>query len=226
MKKFYWFILFIILFGVTRIVTAQSVTRYYLSYNDFIRKVDVRPSKVVGKPFYRAVIENRLTKQLDYILPDGNIVSSEKYYYNPNGNLIVVDTYSPDSLLLSRISYLPDEIQSQLLQKIQGRDWMSTQKDYFTICTFDSNRNPIKYEVKAASGEEVGRLELRYNGRNDLVMEIWIRSRDNKVIELSEFTFDYEKSVQHIVQYDSSGLEVSNISLQLPESVTDSTQQE
>jgi len=203
--------------------SAQTVTRYYLSYEDFIRKIDVSPSKVVAKPFYRAVIENRLTKQLDYILSNGSIASYTKYYYDRSGNLIVTDTYAPDSLLLSRTSYLPDEIQSQMLQKIQGRDWTSSQKDYFTLCTFDSSRNPIKYEVKAASGEDVGRLELRYNKRNDLVMEIWIRSRDNKVIELSEFTFDYAKSVQHIIQYDSSGLEVSNISLQLPASATDST---
>ncbi|GEM_PF-1795128 len=226
MRNFNRCVLFISLLVLTGLVSAQSITRYYLSYDDFVRKIDVNPSKVVGKPFYRAVIENRLTKQLDYILPNGNIASYGKYYYDRNGNLIVVDTYSPDSLLLSRTSYLPDEIQTQLLQKIQGRDWMSSQKDYFTICTFDSSRNPIKYEVKATSGEDVGRLELRYNKRNDLVMEIWIRSRDNKVMELSEFTFDYAKSVQHIVQYDSSGLEVSNISLQLPESVTDSTQQE
>ena len=191
MKNFNCCVFFVILFLLTGTASSQTVTRYYLSYDDFIRKIDVSPSKVVGKPFYRAVIENRLTKQLDYILFNGSIASSEKYYYNPNGNLIVVDTYSPDSLLLSRISYLPDEIQSQLLQKIQGRDWTSSQKDYFTICTFDSSRNPILYEVKAASGEEVGRLELRYNRRNDLIMEIWIRSRDNKVMELSEFTFDY-----------------------------------
>jgi len=219
-------ILFIILSLFSGLISAQTVTRYYLNYADFIRKIDVSLSKVVGKPFYRAVIENRQVKQLDYILSDGNISSYTKYYYNRNGSLIVTDTYAPDSLLLSRISYLSDDIQSQMLQKIQGREWTSSQKDYFTICTFDSSRNPVKYEVKAASGEDVGRLELRYNKRNDLVMEIWIRSRDNMVIELSEFTFDYAKSVQHIIQYDSSGLEVSNISLQLPVSVIDSTQQE
>lgn len=204
---------------------AQTVTRYYLNYDDFIRKIDVSPSKVIGKPFYRAVMKNRRVKQLDYILSDGSVSSFTKYYYDRNGNLIVADTYAPDSLLLFRESYLPDEIQSQMLQKIQGRTWISSQKDYFTVCTFDSSRNPIKYEVKAASGEAVGRLELRYNERNDLVMEIWIRSRDNKVIELSEFTFDYENSVQHIVQYDSTGQEVSNISLQLPASAIDSVQQ-
>ncbi|MDO9547804.1 MAG: hypothetical protein Q7J65_02425 [Candidatus Marinimicrobia bacterium] len=219
-------ILSAILFLLTGLTSAQTVTRYYLNYDNFIRKIDVSPSKVVGKPFYRAVIEKRQVKQLDYILSDGSISSYTKYYYDRNGNLIVTDTYAPDSLLLSRESFLPDEIQSQMLQKIQGREWTSSQKDYFTLCTFDSSRNPIKYEVKAASGEHVGRLELRYNKRSDLVMEIWIRSRDNKVIELSEFTFDYAKSIQHIVQYDSSGLEVSNISLQLPVSVIDSTQQE
>ncbi|MCG2716736.1 MAG: hypothetical protein L6422_10770 [Candidatus Marinimicrobia bacterium] len=54
-------------------------------------------------------------------------------------------------------------------------------------------------------------------------MEIWIRSRDNKVIELTEFTFDYINSVQHIVQYDSTGDEVSKVSVRIPITEADST---
>jgi len=54
-------------------------------------------------------------------------------------------------------------------------------------------------------------------------MEIWIRSRDNKVIELTEFTFDYINSVQHIVQYDSTGDEVSKVSVRIPVTEVDST---
>ena len=205
-------------------VYAQMETRYYLSYEDFIRGIDTSPSQVAGKPFFRAQIEAQRAKRLDYILPDGSLSSFTNFYYDNYGNLVVKDTFTADSLLLSRTSYQPDEVQSMMLEKIHGRDWVSSQKDYFTICTFDSIGNPVKYEIKAASGEDVGRLEYRYNDRNDLIMEIWIRARDNKVIELSDFHFDYQNSVQYITQYDSSGLEVSKISLQLPGAATDSTQ--
>jgi len=219
------YLLLIMLF-VAGVLTAQTATRYYRNYAEFIRKLDVSPSKVAGQPFYRAKFEGQRVKQLDYIFPDGTLVSMIKYYYNPAGNLVVCDSLTADSVLILRTSYQPDEIQAQLLQKIYGRNWMPTQKDYNTVCRFDSLQNPVEYQVKSASGEDVGRLELRYNDRNDLIMEIWIRSRDNKVIELSEFEFDYANSIQHIVQYDSSGLIVSEVSLQLPESPTDSTHQE
>jgi len=204
---------------------AQTKVCYYRSYEDFIRGMDVPPSSVVGRAFYRASVERKRVMQLDYILPDGTLSSFTKYFYNADGSLVVKDTYTADSLLRVRTSYQADEIQSLMLQKIYGRDWVPLQKDYYTVCHFDSLGNPVKYEIKAASGEAVGRLEYRYNDRNDMIMEIWIRARDNKVLELSDFTFDYKNNIRYITQYDSSGLEVSRVSLELPVSVTDSTHQ-
>lgn len=221
-----WLSILLVTYLILSMLNAQPVFRYYRSYADFIRRLDVSPAEVVGRAFYRAEIEDRRVRQLDYILPDCRLASMTRYYYDHAGNLVVRDSLTADSVLVSRISYQPDRIQAQLLEKMYGRDWLPTQKDYYTVGWFDSLQNPVKYQVKSASGEDVGRLELRYNDRNDLAMEIWIRSHDDKVIELTEFEFDYANSVQHIVQYDSSGLIVSEVSLQLPKSPSDSTLQE
>ncbi|MGC9364220.1 MAG: hypothetical protein ACP5FZ_06610 [Fidelibacterota bacterium] len=216
----------VIIYLILSTLNAQTVFRYYRSYADFIRQLDVSPVEVVGQAFYRATIEGQRIKQLDFIMTDGRLAAVTRYYYDHSGNLVVRDSLTADSVLVSRIAYQPDKIQAQLLEKMYGRDWLPTQKDYYTVCWFDSLQNPVKYQVKSASGEDVGRLELRYNDRNDLTMEIWIRSHDDKVIELTDFEFNYANSVQHIVQYDSSGIIVSEISLQLPESPSDSTLQE
>ena len=214
-------VLFIII--IYSLILAQTGTKYFLSYNDFVRDVDVSPSKVFGKSFYRAKYNQDRVRQLDQIQADGQLVTRTYFYYDRYLNLVLSEHYTADSTLLTRTSFVPDEVQKQMLQKIQGRNWISLQKDYFTISYFDSTGKPFQHVVKAASGEDVGRLELRYNEKGALIYEVWIRTRDNKVMEVSEFEWDAEKSVQHIVQYDSSGFEISNISLKLPANPADST---
>ena len=216
-------IYFAFLIVVPAILVAQDRIKYFHTYNDFIKGLDVNPAKVIGTSFYRGKYVSNRVSVLDYIDADGNLTTTTMFYYNQSGNLIVKDIYNPDSTLISRTSYLPDDIQAQMVEKIQGIEWFPTQKDYFTVTHFDSLRKPVLYNVKASSGEDIGRLELRYNDKGDLNMEIWIRSRDNKVIELTEFTFDYINSVQHIVQYDSTGDEVSKVSVRIPVSEADST---
>jgi len=208
---------------VPAILVAQDRIKYFHTYNDFIKGLDVNPAKVIGTSFYRGKYVSNRVSVLDHIDADGNLTTKTMFYYNQSGNLIVMDICNPDSTLISRTSYLPDDIQAQMVEKIQGIDWFPTQKDYFTVTHFDSLRKPVLYNVKASSGEDIGRLELRYNDKGDLNMEIWIRSRDNQVIELTEFTFDYINSIQHIVQYDSTGDEVSKISVRIPVTEADST---
>jgi len=185
--------------------------------------LDVNPAKVIGTSFCRGKYVSNRVAVLDHIDAGGNLMTKTMFYYNQSGNLIVMDVYKTDSTLISRTSYLPDDIQAQMVEKIQGIDWSPTQKDYFTVTNYDSLKKPVLYNVKASSGEDIGRLELRYNDKGDLNMEIWIRSRDSKVIELTEFTFDYINSVQHIVQYDSTGDEVSKVSVRIPVTEADST---
>ncbi len=216
-------IYFAFLLVVPAILMAQDRIKYFHTYNDFIKGLDVNPAKVIGTSFYRGKYVFNRVSVLDHIDAGGNLTTKTMFYYNQSGNLIVKDIYNPDSTLISRTSYLPDDIQAQMVEKIQGIEWFPTRKDYFTVTHFDSLKKPVLYSVKASSGEDVGRLELRYNDKGDLNMEIWIRSRDNKVIELTEFTFDYINSVQHIVQYDSTGDEVSKVSVRIPVSEVDST---
>jgi hypothetical protein len=205
---------FQILFMV--VLWAQSGTKYFRNYTDFVRSVDVSPTQVIGKPFYRAQYDQNRVRQLDYILAHGELSMRTYFTYDRNLNLVRSEQYTADSTLLTSSSFIPDEIQKQMLSKVQGRNWISLQKNYFTITYFDSTQKPIKHVVKAASGEDIGRLELRYNEQGALQYEIWIRNRDNKVMSVSEFAYDAEQSIQHIVQYDSSGFEISNVSLKLP----------
>jgi len=223
MKKKCFILIFKFFIFLQMFVLAQSGTKYYLSYSDFVREMDVSPSQVIGKPFYRAKYDQDRVRQLDHILANGDLSTRTQFYYDGYRNLVLSENYTADSILITRTSFVPDEIQKQMLPKIQGRNWISLQKNYFTVTYYDSTQKPVKYEVKAASGEDVGRLELRYNKQGALIYEVWIRTRDNKVMEVSEFEFDPEKSIQHIVQYDSSGFEISNVSIELPANSADST---
>jgi len=205
----------ITLIFLTVILTAQTLVKYFLSYNDFIRGLDVRPAKVAGKAFLRAEYQNNLIQRLNFIESDGIISQQIQFSYNSSGNLQVKDVFNRDSLLISRTTYYPDEIQKQLIEKIEGRSWVPTQSDYLTITSFDSLHRPILHEVQTAGGTTVGRINREYNERGDLIRETWTKGNDNQILTRTEFNFDYANEILYVIQYDSLNREVSWVALPL-----------
>ncbi len=211
------------LFILMTILSAQIIVKYYLSYNDFIRGTDVRPAKVAGKSFLRAEYQKNLIRRLDFIEPDGNISQQIQFYYNSSGDLQVKDVFNRDSLLISRTTYYPDDIQKQLIEKIEGRGWIPTQSDYLTVTSFDSLHRPILNEVQTAGGTTVGRINREYNERGDLIRETWTKGENDRMLTRTEFNFDYANEILYVIQYDSLNREVSWVALPFSETKPDST---
>jgi hypothetical protein len=217
--------LWIALIFLIAILAAQTPVKYFLSYNDFIRGLDVRPTKVAGKAFLRAEYQKNLIRRLDFIEPNGNLSQQVQFYYNFSGDLQVKDVFNGDSLLISRTTYYPDDIQKQLIEKIEGRSWIPTQSDYLTVTTYDSLHKPIQQEVQSAGGTTVGRINREYNKRGDLIRETWTKGQDNQILTRTEFNFDYANEILYVTQYDSLNREVSWVALPFqnvkPDSISD-----
>jgi len=222
MNNFKYRLWILLIFSIATLV-AQTPVKYFLSYNDFIRGLDARPAKVAGKAFLRAEYQNNLILRLDFIEPDGNISQQIQFYYNSTGDLQVKDVFNRDSVLISRTTYYPDDIQKQLIEKIEGRGWIPTQSDYLTVTSFDSLRKPILQEVQTASGTTIGRINREYNERGDLIRETWTKGKDNQILTRTEFNFDYANAILYVIQYDSLNREVSWVALPFSDTKPDST---
>ena len=194
---------------------AQTVTEYYRTYDDFLKKRSTPLVELRQPPFIRVTKEDNRINQL--IMVDSTGVTAEKreFSYDKTGNLNEVAVYNGQNQLRSMINYQPDSVQSRLIAKLQGINWVSNNEACYTDTYFDSVRNPIEQRVYAYNGYLIGIIALDYNQNGHLVRESIYAGDSARLIEYTEFSFIMPDSIQTVRQYDGEGRLKSAVSLRI-----------
>ena len=113
------------------------------------------------------------------------------------------------------INYQPDSIQTRMIAKIQGTNWMPNNEACYTETHFDSLGKPVEERIYAFSGYLIGVITLEYNESGHLVRESYYKGEGAQLIEYTEFAFILPDSIQTVKQYDGDGKLKSAVSLRI-----------
>jgi len=207
--------IFLILILTFSSAISQNGNKYYLTYDDFIKGLETPVQSILNRPFYRAHFEQGRMTELATIDSTGSLKHLAVYRYGKSGNVSEVREIDSSGRLISLTSYLPDSWQKELMQKKLGNQWKPAGDELSTRTLFDSTARPIEHRIYSINGEYVGKVGYSYDGRGDLIEEIWEDGKDNRLLEQFKFSFNYADSIQTIEQFDANGKTISSVKLRI-----------
>ena len=197
------------------LVFAQRRIEYFRSYDDFIKNRNTPIAELKTPPFFRATFNGVKAEELWEIDSSGTVRNRTLFKYNPQGNLSELLTYNGKNQLTVRRSYTPDSLQLQVLQKVQGVDWIPHNEAFYTETLYDSLVRPIIHRIFAFQGNLVGVITQEYGDFGQLVREAYYAGNQANLLEYSEFSFSVADSIQVIKQYDGQGNLKSHVRLKI-----------
>lgn len=176
----------------------------------------VASEDVTNYTHYKATYQDNVLLSLSKVDSIGTVVEKNTFFYDRYGNLLETKKYNEKGSLLTRTKYLPDDIQKNLIEKIYGRHWTISIKDFYTKTEYDTSGKAKIHEVFSVTGELIGGLELHYDNSGYREQETWFKSKDRNVLEYTLFSFSPEDSIQTVEQYDGRGNLISSVKIRIP----------
>ncbi len=203
---------------ITNFLFAQNkLTKYFLSYNDFIQDNYVDFNRINKKSFYKAIYTSKQLNSLLKIDSKGMLIEKKTFEYNKTGSLLQTKTYDKSEHLISKTTYYPTKIQKELVKKITGQSWKLFDKDYYTITTYDTSGNSLNHKIFSAQGNEIGSVYYEYDTAGNLNRETWFKGLNQILLEYFVFDFSPTDSIQTVEQYDHNDSLISKIKIKIPE---------
>jgi len=196
-------------------VAAQTITEYYRTYDDFLKKLSTPLTELHQPPFVRVARDGSRVRELAMIDSSGRVTEKRQFSYDEAGNLAEVMIYDGQNRLKSSINYQPDSVQSRMITKLQGINWIANNEACYTETYFDSLKNPVEQRVYAYNGYLIGIITLDYNQAGNLVRESIYAGDSAQLLEYTEFSFILPDSIQIVRQYDGNGKLISSVSLRI-----------
>jgi hypothetical protein len=194
---------------------AQTLTEYYRTYDDFLKKRSTSLAQMQNPPFVQVIREGERPKELAMIDSSGKIVEKRLYAYDLNGNLASLKITDGRGLLKTKLNYQPDSIQARMLAKINIDRWIPDNEACFTETYFDSSGNSVEDRVYAVNGYLIGIMTHDYSKSGRMIRESIYQGEGARLIEYTEFEFLLPDSIQTVRQYDGDGNLISAVSLKI-----------
>jgi len=204
-----------VLLCVAIFVTAQTLTEYYRTYDDFVKKRSLPLADLQKPPFVRVIRQGDRPSELTIIDSAGIAHEKRRYSYNKTGNLASVAIRSGDDRMLKFINYQPDSIQARMIAKINVGRWIPDNEACYTETYFDSSGNSAEDRVYAVNGYLIGIITHDYAKSGHMIRESIYKGEGAQLLECTEFEFVLPDSIQTVRQYNGEGQLKSAVSLKI-----------
>lgn len=194
---------------------AQTLTEYYRTYDDFLKKRSLPLADMKKPPFVRVIRQGDRPSELTIIDSAGLAIEKRRYTYDKTGNLAAETIRSGDDRMLKFINYQPDSIQVRMIAKISVDRWIPDNEACFTETYYDSSGNSVEDRVYAVNGYLIGIITHDYDQSGRMIRESVYKGEGAQLLEYSEFEFLLPDSIQTIRQYDGDGQLKSSVSLKI-----------
>jgi len=196
-------------------VPAQTLTEYYRTYDDFLKKRSLPLADMKKPPFVRVIRQGDRPSELTIIDSTGLAIEKRRYSYDKTGNLAAEAIRSGDDRMVKLINYQPDSVQVRMIGKINVERWIPDNEACYTETYFDSGGNSVEDRVYAVNGYLIGIITHDYDQSGRMIRESIYKGEGAQLIEYSEFEFLLPDSIQTIRQYDGDGQLKSAVSLKI-----------
>jgi hypothetical protein len=196
-------------------VPAQTLTEYYRTYDDFLKKRSLPITEMPKPPFVRVIRQGDRPSELTIIDSTGLAIEKRRYSYNKTGNLATVTIYTGDDRMLKLLNYQPDSIQARMIGKLSVERWIPDNEACYTETFFDSSGNSVEDRIYAVNGYLIGIITHDYDQSGRMIRESIYKGEGAQLLEYSEFEFQLPDSIQIIRQYDGDGKLKSAVSLKI-----------